>query len=264
MSKELGQISIQSMNPARRQSLRRFLATSDHWTAGLARVLRRQVRDFTLPAPRSLVRPCLLLYVVLRALYLFLARTLVCEPLFKAYCQSYGSGLRTDAYVHWIQGNGSIVLGDYVKFDGKSSITFAARFSDNPTLRVGNCTTIGHGASLAIGKEIRIGNNCRIASGVLMFDSSGHAADPQLRLQGAPPAEVDVRPITIHDNVWIGKRVIIFPGVSIGEGSIVSAGSVVMTDVAPYTVVAGNPARRIGSLDRPIHGELTPELSTTV
>ena len=51
--------------------------------------------------------------------------------------------------------------------------------------------------------------------------------------------------------MWIGSQVLILPGSDIGEGSIVSAHSVVSGTVAPYTVVAGNPARRIGTLTPP-------------
>lgn len=50
------------------------------------------------------------------------------------------------------------------------------------------------------------------------------------------------KPIIIEDNVWIGTRVILLPGVRIGRGSIIGAGSVVTKDVPPYSVVAGNPA----------------------
>lgn len=53
------------------------------------------------------------------------------------------------------------------------------------------------------------------------------------------------RPIIIEDDVWIGSRVTILPGVKIGKGVIVGAGSVVTKDVAPYTIVGGNPAREI-------------------
>jgi acetyltransferase-like isoleucine patch superfamily enzyme len=58
-----------------------------------------------------------------------------------------------------------------------------------------------------------------------------------------------VKPVRIHDNVWIGRNAIVHPGVTIGEGSIVSAGAVVMSDVPPMSIVAGNPARKIGTLD---------------
>ena len=53
------------------------------------------------------------------------------------------------------------------------------------------------------------------------------------------------RPIIIEDDVWIGSRVTILPGVKIGKGSIIGAGSVVTKDVAPYTIVGGNPAKEI-------------------
>lgn len=53
------------------------------------------------------------------------------------------------------------------------------------------------------------------------------------------------RPIIIEDDIWIGSRVTILPGVKIGKGVIVGAGSVVTKNVTPYTIVAGNPAREI-------------------
>jgi acetyltransferase-like isoleucine patch superfamily enzyme len=58
-----------------------------------------------------------------------------------------------------------------------------------------------------------------------------------------------VKPVTICDNVWIGVKAIVYPGVTIGEGAVVAAGSVVMNDVAPNTIVAGNPARRSSYVD---------------
>jgi len=226
----------------------RTIAVSERFPARAIRRSRRFLLDFTLPAPVWIVRPLLWLLLALRTIYHFLVRILVCEPLFKARCAAYGRGVRTDVYLHWIQGSGDIVLGDNVIIDGKCSIMFATRYSDRPLLKIGSNSGIGHGCSFTIGKSITIGNNCRIARDVWLFDSSGHAADPGGRRAGAPPASQDVKPIVIEDNVWVGGRSIIFPGVTIRHGSIVSAGSVVTTDVPAFTVVAGNPARRVGSL----------------
>jgi acetyltransferase-like isoleucine patch superfamily enzyme len=178
-------------------------------------------------------------------------RLFIAEPLFKAYCKSYGKGVTTDIYVHWIQGRGDIILGDYVNFDGRTTINFGARYTDRPVLTVGDYTGISHACAITVGKAVTIGRHVRIASEVIITDSSGHASEPVARQAGAPPADDDVRPVTINDNVWIGKRATILPGVTIGEGSIVSSGAIVMTDVAPYTVVAGNPARKVGTLPRP-------------
>lgn len=55
----------------------------------------------------------------------------------------------------------------------------------------------------------------------------------------------EAKPVTVGDDVWIGQRALILPGVSIGTGAIVAAGSVVTRDVPPFAVVAGNPAKVI-------------------
>ncbi|MFN4260376.1 MAG: acyltransferase [Gemmataceae bacterium] len=229
-------------------NIHRLVACSDHWLAGRARAVYRNLRRFSLPTPRMVLRPLLLAFVTGRALHYFAKRVLVCEPLLKAYCKHYGKGLRADVHLPWIQGHGALVLGDDVLIDGKLNVSFAARFCAEPTLTIGDHTGVGHNCSFTVGKRITIGRHCRIASDVWLFDSSGHPADPVQRQAGSPPSADEVRPITIEDNVWIGRRCIIYPGVTIGVNSIVSAGSVVMSDVPPNTVVAGNPARKIAVL----------------
>jgi acetyltransferase-like isoleucine patch superfamily enzyme len=86
---------------------------------------------------------------------------------------------------------------------------------------------------------------------VWIFDSPGHPADPAARKAGFPPSDDEVKPVIIEDNVWIGQSAIIMPGVTIGEGSIVASGSVVMTSVPPNIIVAGNPARQLRKLTGP-------------
>jgi acetyltransferase-like isoleucine patch superfamily enzyme len=226
-------------------TLRHSLSTSDSRTARGIRRARRAITTFTLPAPRLLVRPALWTFLAVRGVFYFLYRVLICEPLFKASCTSYGRGVRTDVFIHWVRGKGNLIVGDHVLMDGKCSITFAARYVPDPTLIIGDYSGIGHGCSFAIGKRITIGRHCRIAAGVWMFDSSGHPVDAEARRAGLPATAADVRPITIGDNVWIGGRAIIHPGVTIGDHSVVSAGSVVMTDVPAHAVVAGNPARAV-------------------
>jgi acetyltransferase-like isoleucine patch superfamily enzyme len=219
------------------------VAKSDRPLPRLLRAFRRWTLRATLPAPRFVVRPLLWAFVAVREVWHFLKRVLICEPLFKAYCERYGRNLRTGTHVHWVQGRGAIIVGDDVWIDGKSTFTFAHRFADRPTLWIGDHSGIGHGCTFVVGKSISIGRNCWISGEDLLIDSSGHSADFLARRAGQPPPADEVREIVIGDDVWIGVRCIIFPGVRIGSGSVVSAGSVVRTHVPPYSVVAGNPAR---------------------
>jgi acetyltransferase-like isoleucine patch superfamily enzyme len=203
------------------------------------------------PAPRIVVKPMLWVFLALRFAVHFVRRVLIAEPLFKAYCKKYGRNLHTDIYIHWVQGKGDIILGDNVLIDGKCAFNFAARFVDRPVLEIGNGSGIGHGCTFTIGKRVSIGRKCGITPGCWIMDSSGHSLEPANRVLDetkhvwAPPSVDDVREVVIGDNVWIGQRSIIFPGVTIGEGSIISAGSIVRLQVPPYSLVAGNPAKII-------------------
>jgi acetyltransferase-like isoleucine patch superfamily enzyme len=234
-----------------RKSLRGRLATSDRLAPRLLRRGYRALRAFSVPAPRIVTKPLLWLILALREGYQFAARVFICEPLFKASCKKYGARLRTDCHLHYVQGAGDIVLGDDVWFDGRVTINFAARFADHPLLEVGDKTAVGNQTEFRIGKRISIGQNCNLSGWTILMDSNGHPVDPALRWAGRPPDPEDVRPIVIGDGVWIGLRCIIFPGVRIGEGSIVSAGSIVRTHVPPYSVVAGNPAKVMFRLRKP-------------
>lgn len=232
-------------------SLRRRLATSQGKIPRLLRWGYYFGRDISMPAPKIVAKPLLWLFLALRGAYYFVLRVFICEPLFKAYCKKYGRHLHTGEFIHWVQGKGDIVIGDNVRLDGKSSFTFAARFSDHPTLTIGNDSAIGHDCMFVIGKKISIGNNCNLSGSIIVMDINGHDTDPVLRWAHEPPNPDDVRPVVIHDGVWIGRQCIVFPGVKIGEGSVISAGSVVRTHIPPYSVVAGNPARVMFRLKKP-------------
>lgn len=232
-------------------SFYRLVALSDRWPARLLRRAYTTAINFSLPAPKFVVAPFLGAFLLCRSAWYFLYRVLVCEPFLKFYCRSYGKNLHTGPFIHGVHGEGDLILGHNVTVDGKCGFTFAVRFTERPTLRIGDNSGIGHLCSFTVAKEIAIGRNCRISAGVRMFDSPGHPLNPEKRKAGLPPGPDDVRPITIADNVWIGVNAVIFPGVSIGENSVVGVGSVVMNDVQPNVMVMGNPARRVMSLERP-------------
>lgn len=215
------------------------------------RAVYRYVRDFSLPAPGWIFRPILAAFVFVREIYYFGFRVFICEPLFKAYCTQHGRNVHTGPFIQWVRGSGQLILGDNVTIDGKCSIMFAVRYTEQPTLRIGNNVGIGHNCIFTIGREITIGNNVMMGGDIVVFDSPGHPTDPALRLAGSPALQEDVRAIRIEDNAWVGSGTTIFPGVTLGEGCVVARGAVVMSSVPPYVVVAGNPARQITRLRNP-------------
>lgn len=108
-------------------------------------------------------------------------------------------------------------------------------------LKIGDNSQLGHNSR--IGPEVRIGENVVMGPDVIIMTTS-HAFDDAtrpIRLQG----ELPIRPIVIGNDVWIGTRVVILPGVIIGDGAIIGACSVVTRNVLPSAIVAGNPARLI-------------------
>jgi acetyltransferase-like isoleucine patch superfamily enzyme len=240
--------------------IRKTLATSDHWFPRMVRSVRQAVNSFSVPAPRILTMPLVGIVIAIRSAYYFLARVFVCEPFFKAYCTSYGKNLHTGVFLHWVQGRGRLIIGDDVTVDGKCNFHFGARRSVPPTLTIGSNTSIGHGCTFAVNKQVTIGRGCLIAGFVSMFDSPGHSTDPAERAAGVPVTDEEVRPVVVEDNVWVGYGSVIMPGVTIGKNSVVAVGSVVTSDIPPNTMALGNPARKFPlaqkdtatSLSRPV------------
>lgn len=112
---------------------------------------------------------------------------------------------------------------------------------------------VGAGVGLRIGDRSQLGHNCRVGnfvtlgSDVLMgpdvvIMTSSHAfddLDKTIIAQGALP----IKPVIVGNNVWIGTRVVILPGVRVGDGAVIAAGSVVTKDVPVNAIVGGVPAR---------------------
>ena len=110
-------------------------------------------------------------------------------------------------------------------------------------LVIGSCCWINIGCLFDLGGEIRIGSHVSIGHDVLVLTVSHQIGSAQHRAS-APV----VKPVNIGSGVWIGSRCTILPGVTIGSGAVVAAGSVVHHDVPPNTMVAGVPARPIKTL----------------
>lgn len=107
-------------------------------------------------------------------------------------------------------------------------------------VEIGHKSYINHDSEIRCRERVTIGDNVSIAYGVLIQDSDYHSTYDE----GGNPKPV-TKPVTIEDNVWIGANAIILKGVTIGEGCIVAAGSVVTKSAPAHSLVGGNPARVI-------------------
>lgn len=119
------------------------------------------------------------------------------------------------------------------------NIEKGAHFSQNVSL--GNNSGIGVNAQIAPG--VTIGNDVMMGPECLIYTTNHGMNRTDIPMWRQESSEVS--PVVIGDDVWIGARVIILPGVHIGTGSVIGAGSVVTHDVEPYSIVAGNPAKII-------------------
>jgi maltose O-acetyltransferase len=104
------------------------------------------------------------------------------------------------------------------------------------------------GHSLEIGDNSGVGENCRVGSGVRIGKNVRMGPDVIICTQNHRYTRETFEgfvsgPVVIEDNVWIGYRVIILPGVTVGRNAIVGAGAVCTRDVPAYSIVGGVPAR---------------------
>ena len=148
---------------------------------------------------------------------------------------------------------------------GEGSSTYLGTMFDvGPVGRVqlGKYTLV-HGARIICDLEITIGDYCLISWNVVLMDTYRVPMDARgrrLELQRVPTralrlasADVPAHPIRIERNVWIGFDTCVLPGVTIGEGCVIGARSVVTQSIPPFTVVAGNPARVIRTITEGEH-----------
>ena len=107
---------------------------------------------------------------------------------------------------------------------------------------IGDYSSIGRDSLISAVDTIEIGTDVMIGPEIMIFTANhGIAASARVIVQPMKTA-----PVKIGNDVWIGARVIILPGVTIGDGAVVAAGAVVTKDVEPYCIVGGVPAKKIG------------------
>jgi|LSQX01.2.fsa_nt_gb acetyltransferase-like isoleucine patch superfamily enzyme len=172
--------------------------------------------------------------------------------LLPGFCVDYRFGKKEDRIRI---GDGSVI---------GCSITLERNKGD---VNIGNNTYIGEGSRIICAENIQIGSDVLISWGCTILDHDSHSirwtertADVKAWREGLKKSLSDAAmtkdwsvvpkaPVRIGDKVWIGFNVIILKGVTIGEGAVIAAGSVVTKNVPAWTLAGGNPARMIKQLD---------------
>ncbi len=140
-------------------------------------------------------------------------------------------------------------------------------FAHGGRIQMGDFCFLGEGSRVWSARSVEIGNRVLIAHGVTIMDNISHPTGARSRhehfkaiITTGHPTQIDLneRPVVIQDDAWIGCMSVILPGVTIGRGAIVGAGSVVTTDIPPWAVAVGNPAKKI----RDLPNESEPETTT--
>jgi len=139
-----------------------------------------------------------------------------------------------------------VLLGNYATViatpDKKIRFSVWSEKKDMGRIHIGSFCIISAGVRISSASGIHIGDNCMIVSGSYITDSDWHDIYDRVSTGKS-------RPVRIENNVWIGDSSIICKGVTIGENSIIGAGSVVVNEIPPNSIAAGNPARVVKSLD---------------
>lgn len=151
--------------------------------------------------------------------------------------------------VGWIPGRvGRVLRGQlyrlFMRCEGPMSISEWTDIRHRSELRVGRRVSMAQGCVLICSGGLTIGSDVMMAPGVHIV-TNGHVfdrTDIPMRAQG-----IFEKPVTIGDDVWLSANVIVLPGVTVGRGSVIAAGSIVTKDVPEYSIVGGVPARVIRS-----------------
>jgi len=161
-----------------------------------------------------------------------------------------GTGNRLDslAVTGRARGHAMLSVGDDCDLEGQWVIHEATA-----VIAIGSRSELNHGCVIECVERVEIGDDVLVAADVYIADNDSHSSDwlqrrhdHLARRQGARDWTIVPRaPVQIESKAWIGRRAMILKGVTVGEGAIVAAGSIVTQPVEPWTLVAGVPAKPI-------------------
>lgn len=186
--------------------------------------------------------------------YFYLNRLIRLLKNYKTLLYSFGLQSRfryCDSSTHFgkigsLHGFNYIYIGRYCYFQDFIFLTAWKVDNGQPSITIGNNCHFGAFNHISCINKIIIGDNCLTGKWVTIVDNNhGETNEQDMSISPLKRKLVSKGPICIGKNVWISDKVSILSGVTIGDGAVIAANSVVTKDVPPYCVAAGNPARII-------------------
>ena len=138
--------------------------------------------------------------------------------------------------------DGKAFFGDWFMAEGRV-LAIAISVSKAATLSIGNYVFMNAGTSIEAWHDVQIGDNVLMAPSASIIDDDRHEVEPG--------ADMYKGPTIVENNVWLGRHVTVMPGVTVGNGSVIGANSVVTRGIPPNSFAAGSPARVIRKLEMP-------------
>ena len=228
--------------------LKVWVKSQDNMLSKLCYTIFFSLKHFEIPAPK-------LMFLLIDRFFLFslnlfytAKRILIDTPRFKSRCASIGKQFYLYGGVPFTAGAIKMTFGRRCRVSGQVTITGRTTNLYIPELQVGDNVDIGWMTTIAVGTKVKIGNNARIAGRSFFGGYPGHPLDAEKRAQGLPEEECQVGDIIICDDAWLATGVYVMAGVTIGQGSIIAAGSVVTKDIPDGVLAGGIPATVIKNL----------------
>lgn len=140
-----------------------------------------------------------------------------------------------------LSGERNIAVGDGVFLGGGCWLQVVGEGAPGPAIEIGDRTSIAGTCTLSAACHVKLGRAVLLARGVYIADHDHAYADPS-----RPVLDQGIRGVAavdVGDGAWLGQNVVVGPGVRIGAGAVVAANAVVRSDVPPYCLAAGAPAR---------------------
>ncbi|WP_075533170.1 acyltransferase [Moritella viscosa] len=229
-------------------SIKLWLKNDDSAIAKMCHRSIRKLMNFTIPVI-PFIHPCMLrIHLLITHLFENMLRILYWTPLFKSRLLTKPSNLYLYSGMPLILGYLTIELGNNCRISGITTLSGRSMNGQPSRLIIGDNVDINWQNNIAVGGNIVIEDNVRLAGQVFLAGYPGHPVDAKDRAAGLPDHEHQVGDIILKRDVWLATGVRVMAGVTIGEGTIVATGSIVTSDLPPGVLAGGIPAKVIKSL----------------